>query len=636
MTRPIRLLLVVNLVTMAAAVAWMAVSYGGRVERVHVVDVPARYDIARAAWTSRDDSDTPPPEGEDATNPESAEQEHIHPLHDLARRAFTQEQVDEAIHFIQQAIAALPEDPALRNDLGIYYLAKKQPGDAAREFEQAIALAPEYPRSFYNLGTLRLREDRPDEAARLLQKAIEKNPYYANAHYNLGRAYSEAGNTRDAILEYTRVTEIDRGPTSTRAYVNIGVLQMRSRRWHDALAAFTSALRRQPDHVGARYNKAFVLKRLDLDDQAASEYQKILQIAPTHVASRVNLAAIYMRQERWDAAIDELTRAMEHDPENPRALYNIGLCHLRRDEFEAAAAAFERATVRDPRYAEAYSNLGTSLRRMERHEDAARAYRRAVALAPDHAEYAYNLALVLGDCDSVTAAIESYRTALRLRPNYYKARYNLALLLYRGERYAEAAGEFEKAVGLWPTSFEARYNLGLAHLKLRRYAEAEQDFRSALAHDETVQAYHYLGTAQRKQNALGAAARSFEQALRLDPRYIRSVEALGEVYALLGEHDKAVHKLKQVQALQDDDPTAYNTGLAFYQAGDFVNAARYFEVALDGPPALRSKSHNMLGVTEARLGRPALAIDHYRKALDVDPTNERARKNLESAQLQDN
>ena len=120
--------------------------------------------------------------------------------------------------------------------------------------------------------------------------------------------------------------------------------------------------------------------------------------------------------------------------------------------------------------------------------------------------------------------------------------------------------------------------------------------------------------------------RHFKEALRLSSDYGPALLQLGKTYYAARDYSSAVASLKQVSKR---DPSALEAsfflGMAAYYAADFSRAEAAFTFLSTRLPA--SEIYNNLGVVSSRLGRRA-ALDHFRKAVEIDPQEPDYRFNL--------
>ena len=108
----------------------------------------------------------------------------------------------------EKYLAQKPGDAAAHFDLGYVYTAQKERVKAIAEYRKAIALDPRMAQAYLNLG-ISLLDDDAKAAIAPLQKATELNYDYAQGHYLLGTAEERAGQSADAVKEYTIAVKLD-------------------------------------------------------------------------------------------------------------------------------------------------------------------------------------------------------------------------------------------------------------------------------------------------------------------------------------------------------------------------------------------------------------------------------------------
>jgi Flp pilus assembly protein TadD len=116
---------------------------------------------------------------------------------------------DGAIAAYREAIAASPNDPALRNRLGIC-LQRKGDGKAARAaYKKALDLRKDYAEVWNNLGTLDHARGKYKQAIAAYSKAIQMNPQDGVFHKNLGAAWLARGDVERALEAWTEALRLD-------------------------------------------------------------------------------------------------------------------------------------------------------------------------------------------------------------------------------------------------------------------------------------------------------------------------------------------------------------------------------------------------------------------------------------------
>ncbi|MBI9084289.1 MAG: VWA domain-containing protein [Desulfobacterales bacterium] len=101
-----------------------------------------------------------------------------------------------------------------------------------------------------------------------------------------------------------------------------------------------------------------------------------------------------------------------------------------------------------------------------------------------------------------------------------------------------------------------------------------------------------------------------------------------------GDYQAALKSFIDAQLKDPDRPEIdFNIGNAYYRLKDYASAARSFEQAARvGNPQLKQKALYNMGDALFRSGNLKEAVDRFQQALDLDPQDQAARKNLEFAQ----
>ena len=166
-------------------------------------------------------------------------------------------------------------------------------------------------------------------------------------------------------------------------------------------------------------------------------------------------------------------------------------------------------------------------------------------------------------------AVDLFRRALAINPNYTEAQLNLTITLADMGVYDQALDEFGKAhererMAGAPVASPVRDRLANAHANLGRlyhglrlYDHAVAEFDRALTWAPHFADLHW-GRAQSlaEQGALDEAARGFQNALELNPRYTQAYLDLGLVYMRRGDRGQAVQAWQKVLSLDPENRLA--------------------------------------------------------------------------------
>ena len=249
----------------------------------------------------------------------------------------------------------------------------------------------------------------------------------------------------------------------------------------------------------------------------------------------------------------------------------------------------------------------------ERHFQAIEAYSGAVALKPDSMLAHLKRGAVYQNQNELEAALRDLREAVELDPSALLAIELLGDVNASLNRAERAVERYEAYINLDERNARVHYKLGLSRYRAGRIDTAVTALQQALKLDPALGDAHYvLGLVLRDQNQLPAARRSLEDATRrLPASQTAPREALAEVYALEGEHTKAINELEALAAL---DTTRADrlvaVGLAQARAGRddaaVITLSRAVERFPDAPQAYAALGHVWLTGAQRRGDRIAL------------------------------
>ena len=273
-----------------------------------------------------------------------------------------------------------------------------------------------------------------------------------------------------------------------RAAYNRGNNHLRAGNYDGAIQAFTEALRLDPNHAAAYYERGLVYARKGEYDRARIDFNKLLELGwDVEVLPKLPDSPQSTATPRLD------TR--NHDSNDAITYYERGLAYARKGEYDRAIQDYDQAIRLDPNLAGVYYLRGATYRRKGEY---------------DRARSDLYTALVLGyDRATVEGA--------------------LALLPVAQSRTTNDAA--------------AAYNRGIAHARKGEYDRAIQDYDQVLKlppNDALAsRAYTSRGFAYVNTGLYDRAIQDFNRAIMLDPNYANTYYGRGFAYTRKGEYDRA-------------------------------------------------------------------------------------------------
>lgn len=139
--------------------------------------------------------------------------------------------------------------------------------------------------------------------------------------------------------------------------------------------------------------------------------------------------------------------------------------------------------------------------------------------------------------------------------------------------------------------------------------------------------YANLGNLAYHQGNSYEAIRRMKQAVAVDPHFIPAYQSLAVLYSRIGANDRAIEILQQAiaHALPEQHGELYYTlGLAYAERQDMPAARDALEKSI-AMNAQHSAAHYNLALVLQRLNQPDASIHQFKRALAIDPADDRSR-----------
>jgi tetratricopeptide (TPR) repeat protein len=177
--------------------------------------------------------------------------------------------------------------------------------------EMAVAMAPEEPAYWERLAQLQSERDEPGEALRCWERVRALEPAErASTHVALGWALQEEGRQGEALEHYQQAARLE--PGSAAPHVHIGGVHAQAGQMAGAEAAFRAALRVQPRSAEAAARLATLLRN-KLPDADRTAMESLLADPALEPAARARLlfglAHVLDARGEYDRAADCLRQA---------------------------------------------------------------------------------------------------------------------------------------------------------------------------------------------------------------------------------------------------------------------------------------------------------------------------------------
>ena len=259
--------------------------------------------------------------------------------------------------------------------------------------------------------------------------------------------------------------------------MNLGICQSESEQLNEALVSFDEAIKHEPGHAGAFYNRGLTLHELKRFDEALASYDEAIKLNPNNADAYNNRGNTLQELKRLDEALASYDEAITREPSHPEPYNNRGNTLRDLARLDLALVSYDEAIKRKPDYASAYRNRGITLHKLHRLEDALASYDEALRHRPVDADTYNDRGNTLQSLKRLDKALADYDEAIKLKPEFAGAYYNRGNTLQELKRLDEALASYGHAEKIKP-DYDYWYGTWL-HTKMRLCDWNEADDRVA-------------------------------------------------------------------------------------------------------------------------------------------------------------
>ena len=218
---------------------------------------------------------------------------------------------------IKKAETYGPLDADTRFQLVLAYISMRRGEWARPELERLIAADPLNAGYAYWLARLDYDAGRYAAAIDRLRQVVQREPSFTRAYDNLGLCYEAIHQPDEAIRQYREAIRRVRqaGEKWPWPFLNLGILLKNAGQAEEAEALLNEALQADPDFAPALYHLGTIMEASDRTDGAVQTLLRAAAADPSYAEPHFALARIYRRQGRIaeaDAALAAFQRL--HQP----------------------------------------------------------------------------------------------------------------------------------------------------------------------------------------------------------------------------------------------------------------------------------------------------------------------------------
>jgi tetratricopeptide (TPR) repeat protein len=296
---------------------------------------------------------------------------------------FGQQDFPQAITYYKKATELEPKFSSAFNLLGYAYRQNNDYANSENAFKKYIELIPNDPNPYDSYAELLLKMGKFDDSITQYRKALSIDSNFINAHQGIGMALLYQGKASEAATEINHITEKARSDAERRtALFALTVVDVDSGKWDAALAdvdkqyALGDKTNDVPGMTGDLQLRGNILLEMGKYDEAKVQFEKLLKMTQDSSLSQeikdnaalfhhYNLARVALGKKDLATAKTE-SSAFMNGVKNPlqtkQAHQLMGLIAMEEKDYDKAVAELKQANQQNPydlyRLCQAYSAKG--------------------------------------------------------------------------------------------------------------------------------------------------------------------------------------------------------------------------------------------------------------------------------------
>ncbi len=320
-------------------------------------------------------------------------------------------------------------------------------------------------------------------------------------------------------------------------------------------------------------------------------------VAPEDLKAHARLMEMFLATGESDKAIPHMERLMPKHRGNPEFLVKAAEMYLGAARFSRAWETAQNCLALAPGNSKAQAVAVTAEYRQGRVDEALKNIRLALDKNPENPDLL--MALGIMEAELGLPSPGALEKLLRIRPDFPPALYQLGRKNQLEGNFLDALVRFKRLVEVEPDNAKARGQLGIVHYHLGETPQAQQQFEKALALNPTdFNTWYNLGELWLSKTYQGKSP--------TDHRQFR--------------HEAMACYLKAVELYPPHGPAHYRIGVLMNGNGQYKEAIRYLQHALERDPSSVS-ALIQLSLAYERLELYDDAREQLLKAFDIDPLN---------------
>jgi tetratricopeptide (TPR) repeat protein len=320
-----------------------------------------------------------------------------------------QNRLDEALAILERGLRNLPENTAVRYQLGRLLVSQA-------DFRRAISVltripAEEAPVDYWDtLGQAYTLSGEINRAEESYSEYLEQRPNSVRTLHTLSAIALKRNDTAKAWEHIAQARRL--APNSPQILLDFAYISMAENLVGEAAAALQFLLLMQPNNTDAIFELGSAFIHFANFDSSGELFRQYVKLKPNDPMGHAMLGYVLFLSSQFDDARASLTRALEIDADLIDATFYLGMIEFSQARNDQAEQLFKAVLNRTQDHARAYLNLGKLYIRQRRLDEALTVLQKAVQLIPTNFEVHFQLSRVyaaMGDREKAAHSLKLFK-----------------------------------------------------------------------------------------------------------------------------------------------------------------------------------------------------------------------------------
>jgi tetratricopeptide (TPR) repeat protein len=439
-----------------------------------------------------------------------------------------------ALPYLVKAVSANPKSEKANLYLGDAYLCLGQLDSAQIFLTKAVDLDDESAPAYYGMGRVFLQKKNYAGAVKNLESAINYDSKNADYVVALGKTYLECDSLDLAMQAFYKAKDLnDKDP---RAYEGIADAYRAQNIFDPAIENYKAAIALDSMSIPVRLKLANTYMQNNNGGQAFEEFAKISSLAPNNPDAQFQAGQLLYINKHYKEAFQFLEKYHQLEPNNDKVLAQLGESAFKAQLYPEAIKYSQEYISKYPNSLEAKKNLGAAYYFEKKYSDSYNTFKSLPVdslTVTDLVRFGMSASAVhdtSGAIDALTRAVTK-DTTLSAIENL------LAGTLFAAKRYDDAIIHFRKHLSMDSTDAGAWLNMGLCYFIVKDYPNAIASLRTMTTlKPDNIQGQLWLARTYLLSDSLQQAEDGYETVLKIakDDTSADSVPTLTEAYRQVG------------------------------------------------------------------------------------------------------